>query len=213
MKKNRTAGFTLVEMLIAMGISMIVIAGVSQFLLVSTNTFNAVDTQVNVQMDALDAMNTISDMVMEGNNVAKRQMDDGTDFYTVYYNLGQTDSNGDLYNYATANQRIFWLNQTDNNLYLIHTKDNTQFRAAMASKDGKQLLAEGVNNFAISVKNVSGSSITGLTPDGVSAGEDRTLLQVSISFQSEKRARGKDGMNYDSSQDVMIRNKVIAIPQ
>lgn len=213
MKKNRTAGFTLVEMLIAVGISMIVIAGVSQFMLVSTNTFNAVDTQVNVQMDALDAMNTISDMVMEGNNVAKRQMVDGTDFYTVYYNLGQTDSNGDLYNYATANQRIFWLNQTDNNLYLIHTKDNTQFRAAMESQDGKQLLAEGVDNFSISVKNVSGGSVTGLTPDGVSAGEDRTLLQVSISFQSEKRASGKDGMNYDSSQDVMIRNKVIAIPQ
>lgn len=213
MKKNRTAGFTLVEMLIAMGISMIVIAGVSQFLVVSTNTFNAVDTQVNVQMDALDTMNTISDMIMEGNNIAKRQMDDGSDFYTVYYNLGQMDSNGDLYNYATANQRIFWLNQTDHNLYLIHTKDNSEFRDAMSSQAGKQLLAEGVDAFDVSVKNVSGGSITALTNDGVSAENDRSLLKVSVSFKSEKRTSGKKGVDYDSSQDVMIRNRVIAIPQ
>lgn len=213
MKKNRTAGFTLMEMLIAMGISMIVILGVSQFMVTSTNTYQAVDTQVTVQMDAQDALNTITDMVMEGNNIAKRQMNDGSDVYVVYYNLGQQDSSGNVYTFSNANQRMFWLDSSTHNLYLIHTKDTAAFNAAIDTKAGKQLLAEGVASFQIRVKNAADDSYSALQQEGLSANAAGSLLNVQISFSSDEISRGKkaEGFDYEASQDVVIRNRIVGI--
>ena len=211
--KNNRAGFTLVEMLVAMTASMIVILGVSQFMISASNTYKEVDTQVRVQMDAQDTINSVTDMLMEGNNVSKRQMDDGSEFYAVYYNLGQRDSFGNLYNFSSANQRIFWLDQDTHNLYLFHTKSTSAFNDAKSSANtGKQLLAEGVSDFEIRIKDATATS--DLTEDGLSAGGDKTLLEIYVKMNSAKIARGKKikGFTYKATQSCYIRNPIVALP-
>lgn len=222
MKENRTAGFTLLEMMIAMGISMIVILGVSQFLVTSTTTFRAVDTQVSVQMDVQDALNTISDMVMEGNNIACRNQGTSDECYIVYYNLGQTDSTGKLYNYESADQRIFWLDKTSCNLYLTHISGKTgsdYLDAIQGSHAGKQLLAEGVESFFISYNEKDNNNkYKTLAESGIDAAnttDKNPVMHIEMQFKSEKINRKKktDGFGYLAQQNVVIRNRLHAIPQ
>ena len=70
MREKRNAGFTLVELLVAMLMSLILITGVGQFMAASTNNYQAVDKQVNLQVEAQSVINSISDMILEANNVA-----------------------------------------------------------------------------------------------------------------------------------------------
>lgn len=206
MKEKKNAGFTLIEVLIAMGIAMIVIAGVSQFMLAATRQYQAVDTQVNVQMDAQDALNTICDMVMQGNNIARYKQGRYT-FFCVYYDLGECDSSGNLKTYETAEQRMFYLDGDE--IYMIHTKDGIGYNDAMNSQTNKQLLAEGVKDF-----NITTSSGSNLGKSGFSSSKlEASTVNVNISFEADKiKSAGKSPKaTYDASQLVAIRNSIVDI--
>ena len=205
-KEKKNAGFTLIEVLIAMGIAMIVIAGVSQFMLAATRQYQAVDTQVNVQMDAQDALNTICDMVMQGNNIARYKHGKYT-YFCVYYDLGEYDSSGNLKTYATAEQRMFYLDGDE--IYMIHTKDGTEYNDAMSSQSNRQLLAEGVKNF-----NITTSSGSNIGKSGLSASKlESSTVNVNISFETAKIKSGASSTKatYDASQLVAIRNSIVDI--
>lgn len=203
-KKN--AGFSLVELLIAMMISMIVIAGVSQFMVSATREYQAVDAQITVQMDAQDALNTICDMVMQGNNVA-RYKSGSYMYFCVYYNLGENDSSGNLVTYETAEQRMFYLD--NDKIYMIHTTSGTEYNDAMNHQSKKQLLAEGVKNF-----NITTSSGSNIGKEGISASSaNASSLKVDISFEKEavKSGTSSTKTKYDASQLVAIRNVIVDI--
>lgn len=206
MKEKRNAGFTLIELLIAMMIAMIVITGVAQFMATSTREYQAVDSQVSVQMDAQDALNTICDMVMQGNNVA-RYRNGGYTYFCVYYNLGEVDSSGDLKDYATAEQRMFYLDGED--IYMLHTTNGSEYSDAMNSQANKQLLAEGVKNF-----NITTSSGSNLGKNGISeSSANSSSVNVSISFETDAIKSGHSSVKttYDASQLVALRNKIVDI--
>lgn len=206
MEEKKNAGFTLIEMLIAMMISMIVIAGVSQFMVTATREYQAVDSQINVQMDAQDALNTICDMVMQGNNVARYKSGSYT-YFCVYYNLGEQDSSGNLLTYETAEQRMFYLE--DDKIYMLHTKDGSEYNDAINNQTNKQLLAEGVKSF-----NVTTPSGSNLGKKGISASStNSSSLKVDISFETEAVKSGTSSTKtvYDASQLVAIRNVIVDI--
>jgi len=205
-KEKRNAGFTLIELLIAMMIAMIVITGVAQFMATATREYQAVDSQVSVQMDAQDALNTICDMVMQGNNVARYKNGSYT-YFCVYYNLGEYDSSGDLKNYETAEQRMFYLDGED--IYMLHTTNGSEYHDAMSSQANKQLLAEGVKNF-----NITTSSGSNLGKNGISeTSSNSSSVNVNISFETDAIKSGHSSVKttYDASQLVAIRNKIVDI--
>ena len=108
MREKRNAGFTLVELLVAMLMSLILITGVGQFMAASTNNYQAVDKQVNLQVEAQSVINSISDMILEANNVAYVTNSSGDKYFIIYYNLGETLSTGDVVDKTTAKQNIIW---------------------------------------------------------------------------------------------------------
>lgn len=206
MEEKRNSGFTLIELLLAMGIAMIVIAGVSQFMVTATRQYQAVDTQVNVQIDAQDALNIICDMVMQGNNVARYKNGSYT-YFCVYYDLGECDSSGNLKTYETAEQRMFYLD--GENIYMIHTKDGSEYSDAMRSQTNKQLVAEGVKKF-----NITTSSGNNIDKSGISASSvNSSTMKVNISFETAKIKSGSGSTKaiYDASQLVAIRNQIVDI--
>lgn len=208
MQEKKNAGFTLMELLIAMAIAMIVITGVSQFMVTSTKQYQAVDTQINVQMDAQDALNTICDMVMQGNNVARYKKGNYM-FYCVYYDLGEQDSSGNLKTYETAEQRIFYLDGEQ--IYMIHTSNGSEYSDAMSTQSKRQLLAEGVKSFSITLPSSNNNNIT---KEGFSAAStNNASLQVHISFETDaiKSGASSPKVEYNASQLVAIRNEIVDI--
>ena len=213
MKENRTAGFTLVEMLVAMMISMIVITGVAQFMVSGTTQYQAVDKQVNLQMEAQSVVNAITDMIMEGNNVALRKID-GQKYFSIYYNLDKNDA---TINFRTAKQKVIWLDTSTNKMYLMECNSGSEFDTATngnspASGDTfKQLLAEGVADMEYTLANA-----TELTADGVAAGTNggNTTIGVKISLQSKVTAQSEkeDGYTYIAQDAVAMRNEIVRLP-
>lgn len=213
MKENRTAGFTLVEMLVAMMISMIVITGVAQFMVSGTKQYQAVDNQVSLQMEAQSVVNAITDMIMEGNNVAVREIG-GQKYFSVYYNLDKNDA---TINFRTAEQKIVWLDTTTKKMYLMETDsgseyDNATDGASPAAGDTfKQLLAEGVADIEYTV-----ASAGALTANGVSTGinSSNPTIGVKISLQSKVTSQStkEDGYTYIAQDAVAMRNEIVRIP-
>lgn len=214
MKKKQNAGFTLLELLIAMMMSMIIILGVGQFLVSATNHYKAIDNQVTLQMDAQDAVNTISDFIMEGNNISRVQGTSET-MYSVYYDLGKLDVNNHRISRENANQRIFWLNQADGNLYMFHPDSKSAYDNIVSDPghSNPMLLAEGVESFSISVPKAGGA----LTVTGLDAAEYETKncvpIRIEIKINSTKMTRKKSvtDVSFKATQEVAIRNRIQSI--
>lgn len=213
MKKKQNAGFTLLELLIAMMMSMIIILGVGQFLVSATNHYKAIDNQVTLQMDAQDAVNTISDFIMEGNNISRVQGTSET-MYSVYYDLGKLDVNNHRISRENANQRIFWL-KNDGNLYMFHPNSKSAYDNIVNDPEhsNPMLLAEGVESFSISVPKAGGA----LTETGLDAAEYETKncvpIRIEIKINSKKMTRKKSvtDVSFQATQEVAIRNRIQSI--
>lgn len=69
MKKMYKEGFSLIELMIAMAITVIVMAGIITLIAYSTRSMNLTQARAALQDQAKDAVNHISTRVMEGNSV------------------------------------------------------------------------------------------------------------------------------------------------
>lgn len=212
MKEKQNAGFTLLELLIAMMMSMIIILGVGQFLVAATNHYRGIDSQVTLQMDAQDAVNTISDFIMEGNNISQIK----SNMYTVYYDLGRLDASGYRISRENANQRIFWLN--NGMLYMFHPDSALEYNNIINDPEhsNPMLLAEGVDEFSISIPKADNST-EALGTNGLDAAEYETKnsvpVRVKIKLNSTKMSSKKSitDINFEATQDVAIRNRIESI--
>lgn len=70
MVKGDNKGLTLVELLIAMVITVIIAGAIIAFMNSGTQSYNFARNQLNTQIEAQTLINLISDRIMEGNNVA-----------------------------------------------------------------------------------------------------------------------------------------------
>lgn len=69
MRKMNKEGFSLIELMIAMAISVIVMAGIITLIAYSTRSMNLTQARAALQDQAKDSVNHISTHVMEGNSV------------------------------------------------------------------------------------------------------------------------------------------------
>lgn len=224
MKENRNAGFTLIEIMIAMAMSLIIITAVGQFMSVSSTTYQAVDKQVNMQVEAQSVINAISDMVLEANNVAYKE-DTKNKYFFIYYDLGTTYSNGTeikLVNHRTAKQKIIWFEKPASGkagkLYLFDCKDHSGniYDKATGTHDGAQLFAEGVKDVSFSLATATTSSST-LTADGLTsavASQSSPSVRIDVELWSKVTAQStkEDGYTYKASNVVAPRNEIVDIP-
>lgn len=213
MKENRNAGFSLVELLVAMAISLIIITGVGQFMVTSSNHYEAVDNQVKLQMEAQSVINCITDMILEANNVAYET--DGQDTYCyIYANLGEVLSNGKKADRETAEQRILWLNKKEKKLYLFHCYNKSDVEKAEGTHEGKQLMAEGIESISLALEGVGEKNV--LDVDGVAKpnSEKKPLIYVEIALASKVLKSAKKNsyqFEYIASDSVTMRNQIVPL--
>ena len=209
MKENRNAGFTLVEIMIAMLMMLIIITSVAQFMSASSINYQAVDNQVNMQMEAQNTINTICDMVLESNNVAYQEID-GEEYFFIYKNLGELDGEGNPLTKANATQNVIWLDKTNNNLYLFVCTNGVERLDAIdkTKHSKKKLLAEGVASWNFNVDSVALTQ-KGLQSDTFS---NNPTVTITIGFQAQVGLGGKkDGYTYSATDSVSPRNQIVEI--
>lgn len=208
-KENRNAGFTLIEILIAMLMSLIIISGVVQFMQVATTNYQVVDKQVNLQVEAQSTINAISDMILEANNVSC----DG-EYLHIYYNLGATLSTGATVTKQTAEQKIIWFDSTNSKLYLFNCNSSSDYSDARGSHTKKQLLAEGVHSVSYKIPAASGGG-TKLNAKGLTVtGGSQPSVEISIELWSKATSRStkENDLTYVATDTVAPRNEIVAIP-
>ena len=236
MRKNRHAGFSLVEMLIAMLMSMIIILGVAQFLVTSTTNYEAADKQVDLQMEAQSTLNCITDMILESNNVLYEKKSTGSgapDTYIyIYENLGmdvQTKgADGNTYTVTatkkTAKQKILWFDSDEEEVYLFICDSVADYEDAIGSHSNKNLLAEGVTDMTLffgGVEMKSGDDYAkhlkdvsyGLREDNTVDSVKNEALEVRISLHSPMTATSanKDVYTYEAKDAVAPRSEVVSL--
>lgn len=202
-KQNRNAGFTLLELLIAMLMTLIIVTTIGQFMATTSRTYQILDNQINLQTEAQCTTNMIADMILEGNNVV---FDKTNKMLRIYKNLGTKNSEGDLVNYRTAEQDIIWYNEKDHNMYLFICKSGTDYDNAYAHKDGK-LMAEGIYDFDVTCPTAKDLS------KGLSAGRGLTqqhCINVSITLNAKSSEYSpNEQFTYKAVESISPRNEIV----
>lgn len=204
-EKNRNAGFSLVELLVAMMITMIIITTVGQFMAMSSRNYEIVNNQVDLQMEAQCTINMISDMILEGNNVV---FDSSHKMLRIYKNLGSTDSTGTPVDYRTAKQNIIWFDKSNKKLFLFVCENASDYTKAYNHEDGK-LMAEGIDSFNVTCPTATDLSV------GLSAGRSMAqqhCITVAIKLKTKATASGsEDDFTYEAVDTVAPRNEIVEL--
>lgn len=201
MEKNRNAGFTLVELLVAMLMSLIIIGGVGQFMVAASNNYQAVDRQTNLQMEAQSVINSISDMVLESNNVALLKKD-SQQYFVIYYD---------------KKRNVVWLDGEEHKLYLFACENNAECNDVVlnGNHSKKMLFAEGVYSMDFFDASPGKSASNKLGEKGLTltTSQRRPLVRIEMKLCSKITAQSKneEGFTYIVSDTVAPRNEIVPI--
>lgn len=132
--RNNSKGFTLVELLVSLGIFGLVLSAIFSFLLFNYKIFYKADEQIEVQYQAQIAMNELIDNIIDAEGIA--QDENG-------YGIIEPIINNDLYN--DVNRIVFKIN--DNKYIEFNFNDNKLYR-------GENSLPTGIttNQYALNIK-------------------------------------------------------------
>lgn len=205
-KKNRNAGFTLVELLIAMLMTLIIVSSVGQFMATTSRTYQILDNQVNLQVEAQCTINMIADMILEGNNVV---FDQPNNMLRIYKNLGSKDASGNLVDYRTAEQNIIWFDQSSENMYLFICNSAADYTDAYAHVNGK-LMAEGIDDFKVTCPTVTDLS-NGLTKTRDLSQQHCLTVSVKLKTKAVYDSSNDDDFTYEAVDNIYPRNEIIEL--
>lgn len=213
-KENQRAGFTLMELLIAMMVTLIIVTAVGQFMTAATRTYQILNNQVDLQMEAQCTINMIADMVLEGNNVV---FDKSKNMLRIYKNLGETDSTGTPLDYRSAEQNIIWFDKNGDigkgNMYLFVCKNATQYTNALShNQDSARLMAEGIDSF--DVVSTKGTDLkNGLAVDAKKNATQKDGVTVSVKLKTKAvyDSSNDDDFTYEAVDTIFPRNEIVAV--
>lgn len=214
MKKQNNDGLTLVEMLICMLISLVIITAVGGFMSASSISYQSVDSEITLQMEAQTVINQISDMILEGNNV---YFDTAEQTLTIYRNLGEKTVDGlgnvTVINRYNADRRIIWFAKSQKCLYLYNVSSTADLKKAKEefAKPGKipqmgQLLGEYITDFSCSATEADGiGSTSGIV-------DQQALVNITVSLANKRTSqKNASDRTYIASNDVALRNEIVPI--
>lgn len=210
MKENRNAGFTLLEMLIAMMISLIIISGVGAFLVAATKSYHSTDKQVDLQLEAQDLTNAISDRIQEANNVYYDPQSKDT-YIRIYYELKP-----DSADHKAVKQDILWFDKDNSLLYLFVCEGKSDYEDAYnpTAHTKKKLLAEHVSDIRLKIGNsVMGENGTEKEYyKNLQKNRKNTVLQIEVKMTSDKPFGGAaKGYDYTVNVGVAPRNEIVGL--
>lgn len=194
--KKNNLGFTLVELICAIGILAIISVSIVTFINVSSKSFKESNSDVNLQYEAQSAANQVKDLIINSNRAVH--------YYTVdspvaancflivnespYVEPGETEVK---YKYPTVK---IWFVPSENVLYY---GTNTFTQAQLEGKSSMAALGEEITSGSVLAKNVSAFSVE----DGNAKTTGKVKVNLTLSLGDQ---------TYTTNPTVVIRNKVIA---
>ena len=186
MKKDNR-GITLVELVIAMAISVIIMGAATYFMRSAQKSYESAHETIDLQMESQVLMEQLSKWIMEGNGAKA----DGN-MLIIYYIPRKTDTSlPDGVTYDTqAKKRIIW--QKDNKLYTKEVDGITDVSTDLTTVyDSDAIELNCVGNY---IKEFTPTVIAG------TSGENTAKVKISLSM-----AEGK--MNYTLENEITLRNE------
>lgn len=203
MRKDQ-AGFTLVELLIAVTIMAIVTAAVCGFIIVGSKSYASGNSDISVQQEAQLALNQISDVLIDttrsvnyaaydasgaatlGLKDAEFTFEPAGKSLTMFNGVSVVDSGGtETIEEGNGNKNyLFYWDKTDETLYYSEI-DITETSFPMPGENGCVVLAERVKEFSADLTQV----------------EEKRVVQISMTFTNGNK-------EYKTSNNITIRNKV-----
>lgn len=203
MRKDQ-AGFTLVELLIAVTIMAIVTAAVCGFIIVGSKSYASGNSDISVQQEAQLALNQISDVLIDttrsvnyaayddsgaatlGLKDAEFTFEPSGKSLTMFNGVSVVDSGGtETIEEGNGNKNyLFYWDKADETLYYSEI-DITETSFPMPGENGCVVLAERVKEFSADLTQV----------------EEKRVVQISMTFTNGNK-------EYKTSNNITIRNKV-----
>lgn len=181
MKKN--AGFSLVELLVAITIATVVGAAVFAFMVVGARSFSSTSADVEVQNEAQVVFNQLQDMIVD-TNIGIGYDDQADQTILTMYNYDPDDADKHVYEivYDKSASRLYY------NEYL-----------PVASGDGAdRVVAKGS---ALYTNQLMGEKIENFTAD-LSDMEKKRVIRLQLTFK-------KKNVDYSSSHNITLRNDIV----
>ena len=203
MRKDQ-AGFTLVELLIAVTIMAIVTASVCGFIIVGSKSYASGNSDISVQQEAQLALNQISDVLIDttrsvnyaayddsgvatlGLKDAEFSFEPSGKSLTMFNGVSVVDSDGsETIEEGNGNKNyLFYWDKADETLYYSEI-DITETSFPMPGENGCVVLAERVKEFSADLTQV----------------EEKRVVRISMTFTNGNK-------EYKTSNNITIRNKV-----
>lgn len=203
MRKDQ-AGFTLVELLIAVTIMAIVTASVCGFIIVGSKSYASGNSDISVQQEAQLALNQISDVLIDttrsvnyaayddsgvatlGLKDAEFSFEPSGKSLTMFNGVSVVDSDGsETIEEGNGNKNyLFYWDKADETLYYSEI-DITETSFPMPGENGCVVLAEHVKEFSVDLTQV----------------EEKRVVQIAMTFTNGNK-------EYKTSNNITIRNKV-----
>lgn len=195
MKKNLlkkwNQGFTLVEVVIAVGIASLALLSIGGFMAVSARSFSSTSAEVNLQHESQLAYNQLQDLVVDAQlGVTQASTVGGTE--TVIDANVMMDDSADqkaIYIYNTSDvYKVFWNNPEDRLYYLEYdvTIDPSGNAVLGAARGTDALMAEYITDFDLDLSLL----------------ESKRIVGVHMTFE-------KSNKSYDANYNITIRNEVV----
>lgn len=216
-------GFTLVELIIAMTISVLILGAATIFISSSLRSYTTASNTIDLQMESQIAVEQLSTWIMEGNAIYYGNgtdtgilviMDKPTDTDSSKWPAGYTKSD------TSVKTRVIW--QTDNNLHMLYLdqkiKDDplaghedyvfmssssvadvsnyTQTALDAMAKD-ENCLCEYVDDFVVEIKPVLSTGKHSLTKI--------VSEKVAITLKLKEGAQ-----EHEINDEILVRNEIIS---
>ncbi|MEL7649817.1 MAG: prepilin-type N-terminal cleavage/methylation domain-containing protein [Sedimentibacter sp.] len=178
-KNNR--GFTLVELMAALGLSAVVISLVIAFFVVNVNNYRKINTEAELQFQSQYILNFMSAKIMKSRNISLVRRDEVVDYSLSVQRTADTEMN-------TVKISFRFGDSTYDN-YVFHIV-NGNIRYGLGGRDIKPTVELG--SF---VKNMFISLLKNDSLGNANALRIRLILE-------------KDGQSYETRQIVYMRNSI-----
>ena len=182
-------GFTLVELIIVLGISGILMASISFFMLIGSKSYEITKTQTDMQSEAHIIMNQLKEHILECNNVEDyNSVTNQFALYSVSEIVGAPESSEQS---QIDRKEIFWLDTAAKKLYVRELTGSEIISVTEpfpVNERPKYLLAEYVKE--IQVRKQAGNS---------------EVIEIMVVLETRENT-------YRLSDSIKLRNRVILKP-
>lgn len=188
-KQCDNRGLTLIELVVAVAISVVALGAIWQFVLVSTRSYESQTAEAELQQEVQQTMNQVQNLLIDTNRAVAYYYEEGgsyKQFSNDYDNPQNASKRLEVYNDGTKAQLI-WDKESQEVIYKEAVNSEGGVEVASNEENWESaVLAEGVEALGVDVSQV----------------EEKQVLKVKMSFS-------RNNKTYTATKNIAMRNSVL----